>query len=73
VGNPDQATRDRVVAVANRLAPPDEPALVSILTLADPVNRGRGVLEHLRQAGAPDSGNPLAMFHLANAATGVWA
>lgn len=50
--NPDQATRDRVVAVANRLAPPDKPALLSILALTDPVNRGRGFLERLRQAGA---------------------
>jgi hypothetical protein len=66
-GNPDQTTRNRVVAVANRLAPPDEPALLSVLALADPVNRGRGVLERLRQAVAPDSGNPLAMFHLAKA------
>ena len=66
-GNRDQTTRNRVVAVANRLAPPDEPALLSVLALADPVNRGRGVLERLRQAVAPDSGNPLAMFHLAKA------
>jgi DNA-binding CsgD family transcriptional regulator len=73
-GRPEQAMRDRVVAVAERLGmTEDEPALIAILALADPVNRGRFVLERLSRARDVDGGDPVAMFLLGSAATSVWA
>ena len=73
-GNPDQATRDRVVAVAERLGLPDQdPSLLAILAGADPVNRGRLVLERLSRASKLADGDPVAMVQLGTAAASVWA
>jgi len=73
-GNPEQATRDRIVAVAERLGLADEdPRLLAILAGADPVNRGRVVLERYARASELAAGNPVAMVLVAHAVASVWA
>ena len=73
-GNPEQTTRERVVAVAERLATPErEPLGLAVLALADPINRGRLVLERLARPEAVELDDPLAMYMLGTAATSVWA
>lgn len=72
-GNPDQATRDLVVAAAESIPiEADNPALIAVLALADPIGRGRVVADRI-SAFEPDSKDPVAMFDLGSAATAVWA
>jgi DNA-binding CsgD family transcriptional regulator len=72
--NPEQATRDRIVAVAEHLGlPAEDPRLLAILAGADPVNRGRVVLERSARASELAAGDPVAMATLANAVASVWA
>ena len=72
-GNPAQEVRNRVVEVAQRIASLDEPSVLAIVALGDPAHHGRAVLERLEGARAPDSADPMAMFHLSIAAASVWA
>jgi hypothetical protein len=45
-GNPDDETRQRIVAVADRVtASRDDPFFLEILAYADPVNQGREVID----------------------------
>ena len=73
-GNPSQATRDLVVAAAERIpVGEDDPALLAVLSFADPVRRGAVVLERLERL-SPDAGaDPEAMHLLGTAATAVLA
>lgn len=75
--NPDQQTRDLVVAAAERIpVPGNHPVLLTILAEADPVERGALVLErfpeHLPPAGA-DSYAITLMLGLAATAVGDYA
>lgn len=72
--NPDEQTRQLIVASAERLAVrEDTPALIETLALAAPIERGALVLERLAHLPPPDSSDPLAMFKVADAAGGVGA
>jgi DNA-binding CsgD family transcriptional regulator len=73
-GNPSQATRDLVVAAAERIPVAEEdPSLLAVLSFADPVRRGAVVLERLERL-LPDAGaDPAAMHLLGTAATAVMA
>jgi ATP/maltotriose-dependent transcriptional regulator MalT len=73
-GNPNQATRDLVVAAAERIpVTEDDPSLLAVLSFADPVRRGAVVLERLGRL-YPDAGaDPEAMHLLGTAATAVLA
>jgi DNA-binding CsgD family transcriptional regulator len=71
--NPDQDTRDLVVAAAGRLRlGPGNPRSVAIRAQADPVSAGRTVIEQLTTRTA-DPADPLGMYHLGSAANAVWA
>lgn len=72
--NPDQDTRDLVVAAAERLpASPVEPKLIVILACADPAHRSATVIERLGDM-APNAGaDPEAMRLLGMAATAIGA
>ncbi|MEV0381222.1 helix-turn-helix transcriptional regulator [Nonomuraea sp. NPDC050643] len=72
--NPDQATREAVVAVAERLdADPHDPRLVHILALGAPVERGAVVLERLSLLMTRVDLDPERLFQLGIAATGLGA
>ena len=72
-GNPDQATRDLVVSAAEAITvPSDDPALLAVLALADPVERAAVVIQRLA-AQRPDPEEPAAAFHLVVAANSVLA
>jgi len=46
--NPDEATREAVIAVLNRFGmPEDDPRVLSVLAMTDPVEYGARVLEHV--------------------------
>lgn len=73
-GNPDQETRDLVVAAAERIpVQADDPALLAILALTDPVKRGAVVIERVARSTPDAGGDPAAMLHVGSAATAVWA
>lgn len=73
-GNPSQETRDLVVAAAERIpVPEDEPALLAVLSFADPVERGAVVIDRLSRLSPSASADPAAMHLLGTAATAVWA
>jgi DNA-binding CsgD family transcriptional regulator len=73
-GNPTQQTRDLVVGAAERLrADPDDPSLLAVLACADPLGRGKVVIERIARI-APDATRDPAELHLiGTAATAVWA
>ena len=73
-GNPDQETRDSVVAAARRIELPEveEPALLAVLAHADPVECGAYVVDRISQM-APDDADPAAMYLIGSAASAVWA
>jgi DNA-binding CsgD family transcriptional regulator len=71
-GNPDQAERDQVVAAGESLGmAPDDPALLFVLALADPVGQGGVVLERLSKIAVP--ADPHAAQMVGVAAQAVWA
>jgi DNA-binding CsgD family transcriptional regulator len=72
-GNLSQQARSAVAAAAERLPlAGNEPALLAILALADPVQRGALVNDRMSRM-APDAADPAGMFLLGSAATAVWA
>ncbi|MBV9451923.1 MAG: AAA family ATPase [Streptosporangiaceae bacterium] len=72
-GNPSPQTRVMVVAAAERMPlARDEPALLGILALADPVAQGTLVNEQISRL-VPDSADPEGMLLLGTAAMAVWA
>jgi DNA-binding CsgD family transcriptional regulator len=71
--NPDQETRDLVLAAAERLPVPDsDPRLLTILAQADPVNRGSTVIDRITRL-TPDVSDPAGMHLIGVAANAVWA
>jgi len=72
-GKPTQATRDLVIADAERLkAAPDDPALLGVLACADPVQRGAVVVEQISTIAPTTGTDPAALHHLGTAASAVW-
>jgi DNA-binding CsgD family transcriptional regulator len=70
--NPDDGTREFVVAGAERLAVTDDSAeLTAILALAAPVQRAAVVLERIRRFPLEAGGDPGAMFLIGEAAAAV--
>jgi DNA-binding CsgD family transcriptional regulator len=71
--NPDQETRDLVVAAAERLSVPDSnPKLLAVLAQADPAKNGRSVIERISRL-KPDASDPAGMHLIGSAANAVWA
>jgi DNA-binding CsgD family transcriptional regulator len=71
--NPDQETRDLVLAATERLPVPDsDPRLLAILAQADPVNRGSTVIDRISRL-TPDVSDPAGMHLIGVAANAVWA
>jgi DNA-binding CsgD family transcriptional regulator len=72
-GNPPEEIRAAVTAAADRIKlPDDDPAMLEILAMADPVRHGRVVNERIARMTA-DPGNPGGMYCIGAAATAVWA
>jgi DNA-binding CsgD family transcriptional regulator len=71
--NPDQETRDLVVAAAQRLSVRDcSPRLLAILAQADPVTCGDVVIDRISRL-TPDASDPAGMHLIGVAANAVWA
>ncbi|HEX3960237.1 MAG TPA: AAA family ATPase [Trebonia sp.] len=72
-GNPAPETRAAVIAAAERLGRPEtEPALLAILSSADPVRTGEQVNAQLKNI-TPDRTEPTAMWYSGLAAANTWA
>jgi DNA-binding CsgD family transcriptional regulator len=72
-GNPTPETRAAVIAAAERLGRPQaEPALLAILSSADPVRTGERVNAQLKSI-TPDRTEPTAMWYAGLAAANTWA
>jgi DNA-binding CsgD family transcriptional regulator len=72
-GNPAPETRAAVIAAAERLGRPEtEPALLAILSSADPVRTGERV-NALVKSITPDRTEPTAMWYSGLAAANTWA
>jgi DNA-binding CsgD family transcriptional regulator len=70
--NPDDGTREFVIAGAERLAVADDsPELTAILALAAPVQRAAVVLERIRRFPLDPGGDPTPMFLIGEAAAAV--
>ena len=70
--NPDDRTRELVVAGAKRLAVADDsPEVTAILALAAPVQTATVVLERIRRFSLEPSGDPAAMLLIGEAASAV--
>jgi DNA-binding CsgD family transcriptional regulator len=73
-GNPDQETRDLVVAAAERLPiEADNPALIATLAMTDPVYRGSVAIERIVAHTPAVVSDPTVSFLLGTAATATWA
>jgi DNA-binding CsgD family transcriptional regulator len=73
-GNPDQKTRDLVVAAAGRIpVEPDDPTLLAVLALADPVRTGAAVVDHISATSPASPRDASQMFLLGTAAAAAWA
>ena len=77
--NPDQRTRDLVVAAAERLSaaerlpvPASDPKLLAVLAQADPTKCGRRVIDRISGL-KPDASDPAGMHLIGVAANAVWA
>jgi len=72
--NPDRATRDLVVAAAERLdVSPMDPRLVSVLALVAPLEQGAAALQRIEKLAARLSANPELLELLATGASAVGA
>jgi DNA-binding CsgD family transcriptional regulator len=72
-GNAEQETRDLVVGAVESLeVPPDHPAVLAVLACADPVGRGRHVIDRISRMAPGAGGDPTAMQLVGTAATAVW-
>jgi DNA-binding CsgD family transcriptional regulator len=73
-GNPNQETRNLVVAAAERISvAEDDPALLAVLSFADPVERGAVVIDRLSRLTPDANADPEAMHLIGTAATAVFA
>ena len=73
-GNPDEQTRQRIVAVADGVtASRDDPSFLEILAYADPVNQGREVIDRLTAFAPASVIDPRELMALGGAASAVWA
>jgi DNA-binding CsgD family transcriptional regulator len=73
-GNPDQETRDLVVAAAERLpVPEDDPALIATIALTDPVSRGAVAIDRIAAGSPATATEPDVAFLLGSSAAAVWA
>lgn len=73
-GNPSQETRDLVVAAAERIpVAEDDPALLAVLSFADPVERGTVVIDRISRLSPDPNADPEAMHLIGTAATAVLA
>jgi DNA-binding CsgD family transcriptional regulator len=71
--NPDDETRERIVAVAGRVtASRDDPFFLAILAYADPVHQGREVIDRLTALGTSIT-DPHELGAAGGAASAVWA
>jgi DNA-binding CsgD family transcriptional regulator len=71
--NPDQETRDLVVAAAEHLpVAGSDPRLIAILAQADPVTCGSVVIDRISRL-TPDISDPAGMHLIGVAANAVWA
>jgi ATP/maltotriose-dependent transcriptional regulator MalT len=72
-GNPDQETRQAVVAAAARIpVGEDDPALLAVLAHADPVGQGSVVVDRISRL-TPAAAGPYETYLLGSAASAVWA
>ena len=72
-GNPAPPVRAAVTDIAERLGlPADDPRLLAVLALADPVGRGAQVIDQISRL-APDAADPVRMHLVGLAASSVWA
>ena len=73
-GNPSQETRDLVVTTAERIpVAEDDPALLAVLSFADPVERGAVVIDRISRLSPDANADPEAMQLIGTAATAVLA
>lgn len=73
-GNPEQDTRDLVVDAAGRVpVEPDDPTLLAVLSLADPVRTGEAVVGHIAAMSPASPRDASQMFLLGTAAASAWA
>ncbi|HEY1919117.1 MAG TPA: LuxR family transcriptional regulator [Streptosporangiaceae bacterium] len=73
-GNPDDQTRERIVALAGRVAASrDDPFFLEIIAYADPVHQGREVIERLTALAPASVADPYALMAAGGAASAVWA
>jgi DNA-binding CsgD family transcriptional regulator len=72
--NPDDETRQRIVAVAGRVTPSrGDPLFLEVLATADPVHQGREVIDRLTALAPASISDPVALFAAGEAASAVWA
>jgi DNA-binding CsgD family transcriptional regulator len=73
-GNPDEHTRQRIVAVAGRVtAARDDPLFLEVLGYADPVHQGREVINRLTTLAPASITDPDQLIAAGGAASAVWA
>jgi DNA-binding CsgD family transcriptional regulator len=72
--NPDNETRQRIVAVAGRVtASRDDPLFLEVLADADPVQEGREVIDRLTALAPASLTDPYELMAAGGAASAVWA
>jgi DNA-binding CsgD family transcriptional regulator len=72
--NPDDETRQRIVAVAGRVtASRDDPLFLEVLADADPVHQGREVIDRLTALAPASMTDPYELMAAGGAALTVWA
>lgn len=73
-GNPDEQTRQRIVAVAGWVtASRGDPLFLEVLAYADPIHQGREVVERLTTLAPADITDPNELIAAGGAASAVWA
>ena len=73
-GNPDQETRDLVVATAKRVSSSeDDPRLLAILANADPVGQSARLIARISKITPDPAEDPATLHLLGSAASAVWA
>jgi DNA-binding CsgD family transcriptional regulator len=72
--NPDDETRQRIVAVAGRVtASRDDPIFLEVLAYADPIHQGREVIDRLTALAPASITDPGELLAAGGAASAVWA
>ncbi len=72
--NPDDETRQRIVAVAGRVtASRDDPVFLEIIAYADPIGQGREVIDRLTAVAPASMTDPDELIAAGGALSAVWA